>query len=279
MLAVSAESASRTHPRNRATHSPTSTGAPRAGSRNRPARRSRTARSSRRDEGTVAPSDLEHGRVDIGAGVEGSSRQPAAAAEAPPRSPDRAQEIEGWSVVDSGAVAGDLPLHDEVGSFEAAIGMVEEPVQDRRGPGKRRVRHDAVGRARQRNVAHVGVQHDHVRRVGELVARRAASDGSSSIARTDPAARARAFVSAPVPAPKSTTRSPPCIPASATSRAARWGLPRKCWPSRRDRSVDARPGTDHRDHLRASWLHASWHVPAAAKHTGTLPAAVFRRGT
>src|SRR6476469_3513130 len=61
-------------------------------------------------EGAAAPGDLEHGGVDAGTGVEGSGREPAAAAEAPPRSPDRAQEIERRSVVDAGAVAGDLPL-------------------------------------------------------------------------------------------------------------------------------------------------------------------------
>jgi hypothetical protein len=64
-------------------------------------------------------------------------------------------------------MAGNLPLHDEVGTHQTTFRMVEKPVQDRGGSTERRVRHDPVRRAGQGNVTHVGVQHDDVRRVGE----------------------------------------------------------------------------------------------------------------
>ena len=109
-------------------------------------------------------------------------------------------------MIHPGPVAGDLPLDDEVGSYQAARRIVEQPVQDRGGPGERRIRHDAVGRAGQWHVTHVGVQHDDVRRGGEPSRQPMASDASSSMARTDAAsgqrrgqhARARAEVDDPI---------------------------------------------------------------------------------
>jgi hypothetical protein len=64
-------------------------------------------------------------------------------------------------------MAGNLPLHDEVGADQGSFRMVEQAVQDRGSPTERRIRHDPVGRAGQRNVTHVGVQHDDVRRFRE----------------------------------------------------------------------------------------------------------------
>ena len=116
------------------------------------------------DEGVFAPGDLQHGRVDGRTGVEGCRRQPATSAEPPPGPPGGAQEIERRPLLNAGAVAGDLPLDDEVGPDQGAGRIVEEAVQDRRGPAERRVRDHAIRRTRERHVAHVGMHDDHVGR-------------------------------------------------------------------------------------------------------------------
>src|SRR5882672_696110 len=85
------------------------------------------------NDGLVAPGDLEHCCVDTGTGVEEGGREPSSSLESPPGRPGRTEEIEGRAHVDAGAMAGDLPLHHEVGPDQAATRTVEEPVQDRRG--------------------------------------------------------------------------------------------------------------------------------------------------
>jgi hypothetical protein len=121
-----------------------------------------------RDQWVGPPGDLQHGGVDGGPRVEEGGREPSSSLELPPGRPGRTKEIDGRALMDAGAMASDLPLDDEVGADQTPTRMVEEPVQDRRGSGKRRVRHHAVRRARQRNLANVGVQHNDIRRIGEL---------------------------------------------------------------------------------------------------------------
>jgi hypothetical protein len=120
------------------------------------------------DEGVGPPGDLQHGGVDRGTGVEEGGREPPSSLELPPGRPGRTDQIDGWALVHAGAMPSDLPLDDEVRSHQPSARMVEEPVQDRRGPGEGRVCHDAVRRGRQRHIAHVGVQHNDIRRIGEL---------------------------------------------------------------------------------------------------------------
>jgi hypothetical protein len=119
------------------------------------------------NERSVAAGDLQHRGVYRRAGIERSGGKAASSSEPPPRRPGRAQEVERRSVVNAGAMAGNLPLHDEIGADQAPFRVVEEPVQDRRGPTKGRIRHDPVGRAGQGNITNVGVQHDDVRGGGE----------------------------------------------------------------------------------------------------------------
>ena len=142
-------------------------------------------------------------------------------------------------------VPGDLPLHHEVGADQPTAGIVEQAVQDRGRAPERRVRHHAVRVARQRDVAHVGVQHRDVR-AGRTAARdrRRAQGRARPRGRTRPRrergrehAGARAKVDDAVVGP---------MPASATRRAASCSLPRKCCPS--DDRLVAPPGTDHRVH-------------------------------
>ena len=128
------------------------------------------------------------------------------------------------------------------------------------------------GVQRQRNVAHVGVQHDDVRR-GARTGRQAtaASAGSSSIASTDRAASRRAPPSStPVPAPKSTTRSPASIPASATSRVASCATTEKVLPEPARPTVD-----DARARTTVTIVSGTclWHVLGGSRAHRTTPAA------
>ena len=73
-----------------------------------------------------------------------------------------------------------------------------------------------------------------------------ANEASTSIAMTRSATCARCLVSRPLPAPRSSTRSPRAISASRTSSRARASLRRKCWLRGADRRARCgrRPATE-----------------------------------
>ena len=73
-------------------------------------------------ERSVTTDNLQHGGVYRRAGVEGPGGKAASSSEPPPRCPGRAQEIERRPFLNAGAMAGNLPLHDEVGADQAASG-------------------------------------------------------------------------------------------------------------------------------------------------------------
>ena len=99
-------------------------------------------------EGRAPRGDHQHPAVDAGGGAEGVRRDAAPQLELPPGCPCHRAKVPGRLL---GALAGHLPLHDDVGANEPARGSVQQPIQDARGRAEGQRGHDperALGKAR-----------------------------------------------------------------------------------------------------------------------------------
>lgn len=92
----------------------------------------------------------------------GSPCQTARDRDVVPGSPARASER---GRPDGGVLGGEVPLHDEIGSLQASVGIPKEMTEDRPGVGKRQVGNYGEAIPRPEKPEHVGLDHpDVVRR-------------------------------------------------------------------------------------------------------------------
>ena len=99
--------------------------------------------------------DHEHSRVDRGDGAERRPWDPPAEPEAVPRAPRSAEEV----VRPAGALARDLPLHDEIRALQLRAWVVEQSTEQRGRDVERNVRDHTEGLGGKWDVPRVAFDH------------------------------------------------------------------------------------------------------------------------